>query len=150
MIFDSVENAPRYNALGPRIARALSFIDDIDPADFYPHKEEIQGKDLFASFQETMTESVEGRQFEAHRQYIDVQFIVSGEEIIRVTNLSLLSETVPYDSDRDIAFYAQIPGNDVHLLPGDFLILFPEDAHLPKIPSDTPGQVQKVVVKVRV
>lgn len=150
MIFDSIENASRYKALGPRIATALSFISEIDPSDFSPHKEEVQRHDLFVSFQDTTTEPAEGRCYEAHREYIDVQFVVSGEEIIRVANISRLTETDPYDPDRDIAFYEQTPGNDVHLHPGDFLILFPEDAHLPKIPPGTPGKVQKVVVKVRV
>lgn len=150
MVFDTVENASRYKTLGPRIARALSFIETVQASEFNPHKAEIEGDDVFANFQDTSTEPAEGRDYEAHRTYIDVQFIVAGEEVIRVTKLSLLSETVPYDADRDIAFFGPAPGNDIHLRPGDFLILFPEDAHLPKIAAGAPGTVQKIVVKVRV
>ena len=150
MVFDSVDNASRYKTLGPRISAALSFIETVRPSEFSPQKVEIQGDDVFAMFQDTTTEPAEGRQYEAHREYIDVQFVVSGEEVIRVTKLSLLAESVPYDADRDIAFYGNAPGNDIHLRPGDFLVLFPEDAHLPKIPPGAPANVKKVVVKVRV
>lgn len=130
--------------------RALSFIQDVRASGFTSHKEEIQGDNLFALFQDTTTKPAEGRHYEAHRKYIDLQCVVSGEEIIRVRNVSQLSETDPYDADRDIAFYQNAPGNDIHLRPGDFLILFPHDAHLPLIPPNTPGEVKKVVVKVRV
>ena len=150
MIFASVEHTHRYSNVGPGIATALTFINDVDSSAFYPHKEEIQGSKVFASFHDTTTKPAEGRYFEAHRTYIDVQFIVSGEEVIRVTDVSPLTETVPYDAERDIAFYKQAPGNDMHLRPGDFVILFPEDAHLPLIPVGAPGPVRKVVVKVKV
>lgn len=150
MVFDSVDNASRYKSLGPRMAAALSFIEAVRASEFQARKVEIQGNDVFAMFQDTTTEPAEGRHYEAHREYIDVQYVVSGEEVIRVTKLSLLSETVPYDADRDIAFYGIAPGNDLHLRPGDFVILYPEDAHLPKIPPAEPANVKKVVVKVRV
>ena len=150
MIFDTIAQASLYKPLSPRIASALSFIEGVEPAAFKTGQVEIEDRDIFAIFQELITEPVEGRQYEAHREYIDIQYLLAGEEVIRVTNLASLSEAVPYDKERDITFYHAAPGNDLLLREGDFVILFPQDAHLPKIPPAGPAEVRKVVVKVRV
>lgn len=150
MIFDSIPHASLYKPIGSRINSALSFIEGIDPAAFQAGEVEIQGRDIFAVFHEYVTEPAEGRQYEAHREYIDIQYLLAGEEVIRVTNLANLSEAVPYDKERDITFYHAAPGNNLLLREGDFVILFPQDAHLPKIPPAGPAEVRKVVVKVRV
>ena len=149
MIFDSIARVALYKPIGPRIASALSFIERIDTSEFTPGEVEIQGRDIFAVFHEYTTEPVEGREYEAHREYIDIQYLLAGEEVIRVTDLARLTEAVPYDQERDIAFYHTVPGNDLLLRQGEFTILFPHDAHLPKISPGTPGTVRKVVVKVR-
>lgn len=149
MIFDSIVNASLYKPLGPRIAAALSFVENVDPFAFRPGEVAIQDRDVFAIYQEYATEPAEGRQYEAHREYVDLQYILSGEETIRVTDLVNLTEAVPYDPERDIAFYQTGPGNDLLLRRENFVILFPQDAHLPKLPGGTTDAVRKVVVKIR-
>lgn len=157
MVFDTISNRSIYAGLGPRIEAALEYLAGLSSAGFSERREELDGTSLFALFQPVTTESAEGRFYEAHRSYIDIQFVLSGNEVIRVSKVTGLEETSPYESDRDIAFYRTTPGTDVRLGPGDFVILYPHDAHLPKLPATpaeaatpTPGPVQKVVVKVRV
>lgn len=157
MVFDSISNRSIYAGLGERIATGLDYLAGLSPADFSERREELAGASLFALFQGVTTEGAEGRFYEAHRNYIDIQFVLSGSEVIRVSKVSGLEETSPYDGDRDVAFYRTIPGADVRLDAGDFIILFPHDAHLPKLPATPPGSskpapgpVHKVVVKVRV
>lgn len=149
MILDAVSRASLYKPLAPRIATALSFIEDLDATAFRPGKVEIREGEIFALLQEYLTESAEGRRYEAHREYIDIQYLLSGEEVIRVTDLATLAEAIPYDPENDIAFYHPTPGNDLLLREGDFVILFPHEAHLPKIPAVATGEVRKVVMKVR-
>jgi biofilm protein TabA len=150
MIIDSISNHSLYAGLGPRIARGLEFLANLDLSEFAAGRQEIDGDDVFALFQSTRSVEEEGRFFEAHRSCIDIQFIVSGEETIRVADVKSLTETTPYDPERDIAFYSLAPGSAARLRPGDFALLFPHDAHLPLLPTESPGPIRKIVVKVRV
>ena len=122
MVVDRIENGGNYAPLGARIAR----------------------------FQRYTSVAGEGRFYEAHRRYIDIQYIASGSERIRVRDLDELEEQTPYDAERDVAFYRQAPGTDVILRAGEFAILYPHEAHLPMMPVDKPAEVSKVVVKVQV
>ena len=149
MVCDSIANASLYEGLGARIAAGLAFLAQ-DHGEFGEQTVEIDGRDVYAMFQPTATERETGRLYEAHRSYIDIQYLVSGEELIRVADVGTLEETTPYDSDRDVAFYALAAGTDLRLRPGDFAILYPHDAHLPKLAAGTPAPLQKIVVKVRV
>jgi biofilm protein TabA len=149
VIVDRIENHLIYAPLGARIAEGLRFLAKLAAGDFLEHTVELEGRDLYAMFQAYTTETADGRYYEAHRDCIDIQYILSGEEVIRVANVGTLEVETLHDADRDVAFYRQGPGTDVRLCSGDFALLFPHDAHLPKVPASDPAAVQKVVVKVR-
>ena len=90
---------------------------------------------------------------ESHRKYIDIQFIVEGEECLGWCPLSPdLTAIAPYDKDNDITFYkVLVPESSIILLAGNFAILYPEDVHRPCVAVEEPGEpVTKVVVKVPV
>ena len=90
--------------------------------------------------------------FEAHRKYIDIQYIISGHEIISVEPLETMRAGTcirRYGESGDIELYeGNNKGKEYQLGPGDFLILFPKDAHMPGVCEGTPEKVQKAVVKV--
>jgi YhcH/YjgK/YiaL family protein len=50
-----------------------------------------------------------------------------------------------YDAEKDIEFFADTPDSYVTVLPGEFVIFFPDDAHAPLIGT---GEIHKVVIKV--
>lgn len=87
--------------------------------------------------------------FEAHRDYIDIQYIISGEEKIGVVRYSDCKENIPYDKERDIEF---LNGEGVFypMRTGDYMILYPTDAHKPSISLNEKATVRKAVVKVQV
>lgn len=150
MIIDARENYNIYTPLGSRIATGLEYLHRLSPEDFREQTIEIDGRDIYAMFQTYATESDAGRFYEAHDRYIDIQCILSGSETIRVAKIGPLEIQAPYDPERDVAFYHLAPGTDVVLHAGDFAILYPHEGHLPKLPTDQPATVKKVVVKVRV
>lgn len=150
MVVDRIGNSSIYAPLGARIATGLRFLETLPDGQLSDERVEIDGDAVFARFQRYTSVAGEGRFYEAHRRYIDIQYIASGRERIRVTNLEVLAEQTPYDAERDVAFYAQAPGTDIILGAGDFAILFPHEAHLPMMPVDDPAEVRKVVVKVLV
>lgn len=78
-------------------------------------------------------ETRENFNFEAHRDYVDVQLMVAGEEIIYVEPLDNGIENVSYNKEKDIAFYScdNVPLEYVKLLPGNAVVLFPWDMHAP-------------------
>ncbi len=89
--------------------------------------------------------------FESHKQYIDVQFILEGEEIIEVANSSELSIDMPYSNEMDLMKYTMTNNSSiVKLKKGDVAIFYPEDAHMPCVTLSKSLKVVKTVVKVAV
>jgi YhcH/YjgK/YiaL family protein len=89
--------------------------------------------------------------FESHKQYIDVQLIVEGEEFIEVATSSSLHIVVPYDEKIDLIKYDSSSNTSIiQLQQGDIAIFYPEDAHMPCIKTGKPTKVVKTVVKVSI
>lgn len=97
------------------------------------------------------TRSREGAQYEAHRQYIDIQIVISGREVVEVAPLSALRSTVPYNVDDDAEFFdGTTAGQPFHITPGDFIALYPNDAHMPQERfADKAEHTKKAVFKIR-
>lgn len=90
--------------------------------------------------------------FESHRNYIDIQVLVVGEELMEIADISKLPVTKPYDADRDVIIYGDYRLTSVlRLAVGDGAVFFPKDAHMPnlRVGAD-PVFVRKTVVKVPV
>ena len=97
------------------------------------------------------TSSINERQYEIHKQFIDIQFLTDGREDIYIVHHSRFTSPLPFDETKDIGFFADKPTSDccVHLTTGLFCIIFPEEAHMPCIQTDnTPQMVEKWVAKV--
>lgn len=89
--------------------------------------------------------------FESHRKYIDIQYLISGKEIITVAPANVLEVSDRYDDNKDIIFYkSSVEGVDYLLTPKSVLLFKPEDAHMPCICVDDIGENRKVVIKIPV
>ena len=148
MVKDVLALHERYRCLGPRFARAFDFALETDftalPDDAYP----VGGDDVRASVQRYSTKAPGEGRWEAHRTHIDLQMVVSGEEHIGVAPLGrLLAE--PYDAERDLLWLTG-EGDNVTLRPGDFVLLWPEDGHMPGMAIADSVPVLKVVFKIAI
>ena len=88
---------------------------------------------------------------EAHQRYIDVQYVVSGEEYIGLTHDTSLPILQPYDAEKDIIFYDFHPTPSQLLLAdcSHFFIFFPSDIHAPSLCTNShPTPVTKLVIKI--
>ena len=150
MILDIIANRGRCRGLGARIERALDYLANTDFAALQDGRQEIDGDEIYALLMSYETEPESARSFEAHRQYIDIQFILSGREIICWAPLEELAPAGEYDDGRDIIFLGGDPRARLQLTPGSFAVFYPEDGHKPNCAWDGPGPARKVVVKVRV
>ena len=88
--------------------------------------------------------------FESHKKYIDVQFILEGEEIIEVNNSNNLNVNYQYNELLDLIKYDDSASSVIKLKKGDVAIFYPEDAHMPCLKIVKPTKVIKTVVKVLV
>jgi biofilm protein TabA len=151
MIQDTLSHAALYESLNSRFAKAFAFLRTVDGTQALG-RHDIDGDHCFALVQTYETKPVEKAKFEAHRKYIDVQFLYSGRETILWAPLSeMKEETMAYDETKEAALWKLVPDvTPLHLSAGHFAILFPQDAHAPCVEWEQPGQVFKVVVKVAV
>lgn len=102
---------------------------------------------------EYKTKEVDENEYEAHREYIDIQYLIVGEERIACLPIERLKETTAYNEENDATFYASalsLPPSNLSLFPGYFAIFFPQDGHMPQLCIDKPMKVKKVVVKVEI
>ena len=88
----------------------------------------------------------DGAKFESHKRYIDIQYIVEGEEDMEVADIDTLTLTDEYDEQDDYMLY-EGRGALLHFKKGDFAVYFPEDGHMPSIGD---GRTKKVVIKIPV
>lgn len=147
MILDDLSRAELYCALSPGIRKALEFLRTTPLTTLSLGRHSIDGDAVVAAIAEYATKDAAKTRWEAHRQHIDVQAVLRGEELVGVAPLeSLVAE--PYDEANDILFAAG-QGDLVKLTPGRFLVLFPHDGHMPGLQIGAPAPVRKLVVKIR-
>ena len=152
MIFDSAKNLDFYKKLGVegRYAKAVEFLKNNDLEKLAPGKYEIDGKNVFANVQEYTTIPWEEAKFEAHHDYTDIQYIVSGCETMTYAPVDELAVKVPYNDEKDVVFFDnENPGLKVVAKAGEYMIFNPWDGHKPKAAAGDPAPVKKVVVKIK-
>lgn len=149
MIIDSIKNARIYFGIAPGIEKALKWLESQDFSSLVPGRYEIEGDEIFAMVQDYETVPKEEKRWEAHRKYIDVQFIASGTELMGFSNIVSLETVEEYNDEKDIT-WLEGEGDFATAEAGNFVILFPHDAHMPGCAVGKPELVRKVVVKVRI
>ena len=127
----------------------FEFLEKSGLASLPPGKHQILGDAVYAMVMQSPSRAPEAGQFEAHRNYIDIQYLLSGEEVIGLTPVEGLQVVTPYDAAKDVVFYAAPESyRRLAIHPGHFAVFFPQEAHLPMCHSQHPHDLHKVVVKV--
>lgn len=150
MIYDTLKNLDHYRMLGPRIARGLDFIEKFSP-ETKDGRYDIDGDNIYALVQSYDTVVAAEKKFEAHRMYLDLQFVAEGHEVIHHSPLAELQPETEYDDQKDYQLYGDpTVSTPVNMSPGRFAIFFPCDGHKPGCVNGGPSQMKKVVVKIKV
>ena len=148
MIATPLENADRQAPGSEGFTKAFAFLRRRDLAALPDGRYDIDGDRVFALVQRYETAPAAEPRFEAHRAYIDVQYLASGSEVIGWAPLGGLRVSEPYDGEKDACFGSAAAWTPLRLGPGELAVLYPEDAHAPRLADGGPGKVMKVVVKV--
>ncbi len=105
----------------------------------------------YVSVQEYTTKARAEAKYEAHKKFIDIQLILSGKELIAVTPIEKMEIKDEYNETKDVMFFQHNDEcTDYVLEAGDFLILYPQDVHMPGVCVNEKSPVRKIVVKVPV
>ena len=146
MILDCLDKADRYLPLHLDFASAIAFLRR-QPLDRLPLKcIEIAGVSLFATVSKSPARKRDGAFLEAHRKYIDIQYLVAGvEEMGWRSRARCQKRQSEYDAAKDVELFADSPDTYFTMHPGQFVIFFPDDAHTPLIGA---GEIHKIVMKV--
>lgn len=134
-----------------RLAAALEFLARPDLAELPLGRQDIMGDEVFANVQAYDTVPADEKDYEAHRAYLDIQYLISGGEKILVAPLGDCEAVGEFDGGNDFGLYKG-PAHPtvVVMAPGDLCLLTPEEAHKPGCALDGPTPVSKIVVKVAV
>jgi YhcH/YjgK/YiaL family protein len=146
---DKAEFARQYHLNKTYWDKAFLFLRDHNldslPKGRYP----IDGENVFATVTEDPTRDFEKTGWESHRQYIDLQCVISGEEKMGVWPVADAKVIKPYDEKKDVANY-EAPGNFYVAPAKTFFIFFPINAHRPNITPGGNKVEKKIVIKIRV
>lgn len=148
MIVDRLEHADRYCEMYPAFAKAFAFLNQENLAQLSPGRHEIDGDRLFCSISKGPGRSRSEANLEAHRKYIDIQYVIAGTEEYgwKPTADCRIVHTA-YDAEKDIGFFKDVPDSWNDVPAGSFVIFFPQDAHAPLVGA---GEIHKAVLKIAV
>lgn len=148
MILDTVENYQLYNSINERIAKGFDFLRTTDLDSLPSGKHDIEGDTIFALVQEYQTKPLNECKLESHKKYIDIQYVIRGEEMMGVTTQNN-QKIIEVNEEKDYTFYE---GNTSLVLvsKGMFTIFFPDDLHQPCVQTESAAEVKKVVIKVMI
>lgn len=149
MIIDRKENIGLYKGLGQRIQKALMFIENTDLESLEPGRYDIDGEDVFALISQYQSKDPEQCQLEAHRNFIDVQYVIKGTEMIGYVPFTNQEASMEYNEADDFILYPAT-SSFTQMDEGMFAIFYPNDLHMPGTWNDVSSPVKKLVVKVRV
>jgi YhcH/YjgK/YiaL family protein len=138
------KNKERWNS-------AFLFLKNNDLTNLEIKRHDIDGDNLFVNVSEYNTKNEQDAKFEAHRKYVDIQYVVSGKEMIGIAPLTSKDSVLQgYNETKDVEYFNVKEGKTFSATPENFFIFFPEDAHMPGLKVDTIAPIKKVVVKLRI
>ena len=149
MIIDSINNDFFYYGVNKRLIRAFKFLKEENLVEIEPGKYEIDGSNIYALVQSYETKPEEKGAWEAHRKYIDLQYLVSGTERMGCANLEAMTVCREYTEAEDCLL---LKGKGIFFLiePKNFVVFMPQDVHMPGLAATRPQAVKKVVVKIMI
>lgn len=138
------------NNLDERIKEAIDYIKILD-LDNIPLGRYDVDDSMYYFVQEYETKNEQECKLESHKKYVDIQYIISGEERFKVASIENLIVAEDYDQDRDVMFWNSSEAMCSFVLTsGGYAVFYPNNAHKPGMFDETKSIVRKLVVKVRV
>lgn len=149
MIYAKNNNSLDYIGIHPNLDVALKHITEEFLTSLGAERVNLVNDDVYCTKFTYETVANEDSFFEAHEKYLDIHLMLEGSERIEIAPPQELEQ---FRSEPENDFYAY-HGNahySLTLVPGDFLVVFPSDAHKLKMKVGAPETVTKAVFKVKI
>ncbi|MBI3943536.1 MAG: YhcH/YjgK/YiaL family protein [Chloroflexi bacterium] len=150
MVVTDLDHMAQQVALSSSLRKGLEFLQRTRGQELKDGRVEIDGEEVYAIIQSYDTLVNDTPTFEAHQKYLDIQYVAAGEEVIGWTSLENLNVTAPFSEAIDAVLGTAPAFTPVHLTDGQLVVLYPTDAHAPRLAAGAPSQVKKIVVKALV
>lgn len=153
MIVAALEELYRQIPDLPLLKQALDYIDQARSQNLADGRYDVDGERMYVLVQSYETlRANEFSKYEAHRRYIDVQYIQEGVEMMGWAPLEQMCVNSEYNEQKDVMLgtCSISTATPVKVAAGQAAIFFPQDAHAPKLAAASPCPVKKIVVKVLV
>lgn len=144
MIIGQLAHINEYALLIPNLVKSLEAIKNVESMPIGKYQLDVG----YFLIQEGMTKPIEENSFEAHRNYIDIQIILTGSEEIAWLDYDLLMSVTPYDEATDKEKLIGPTTHNILINEGMFWIAFPSDGHIAVSHTDIPHTYKKVVIKL--
>lgn len=149
MVYDKIDNIETYKGLSEDIYAGLTMLKN--STQFLTNGVHVINPRVKAIVSEYETKALNENGYEAHRNFIDIQYLLKGREKNCCLPIEKLKEIRVYKEEIDAAFYeAEVPAQELMLGNGYFAIYWPQDGHMPCLNADRAENVKKVVVKVEI
>lgn len=150
MIVGHIDQLETYSYLPEAVHRSLAFLAETNMAELAIGRHDIDGDNIFVNVMAFDTACADSKLHEVHREYLDIQYLITGEERIGFA-LANDGHTVdkPYDADNDYWLAGPLDTeSEVVMVPGMFAIFLPNQPHKPGCQVQMPQAIKKAVVKV--
>lgn len=147
MIYSSLSQSERIESLHPKFKQVFDYIKSNDLLHLELGRIELDGDNLFINNVNPSLVTAGEQVLEAHKAYLDIHIPLDRNEIIGIISTEKCSKIKSgYNETNDYELYDDKPENFVTIHPGEFLIVYPEDAHAPLIGE---GKIRKAVAKIK-
>ncbi len=149
MVFGNIRDLKDFAYLEENVRRCFDYAREHDLLSYEKGSHPIDGDELFVNIVEYETTTPENRFWEAHRQYLDLHFILRGPEQIDVNFIDNMEQKEFVEKDDFLPLEGE-PNSHVVLNAGDFLLCYPADAHRTAVQVGNPAVIKKAIFKIRI
>lgn len=150
MIFDRLSNSKQYEKLNEKFKIGFDFLKNNNLKEMKDGRYDIV-EGVFANVQSLKTKNKTEKKWEVHKDYIDIQYVIKGEECMGYGILEDFKKVVvPYDKEKDIEFLDGEKFNYIDVNENDFVIFYPNDVHAPMLSVKEGVEIKKVIVKIKI
>ena len=149
MVFGNIRDLKDFGYLEENVRKCFDYAREHDLLSYEKGSHPIDGDELFVNIVEYETTTPENRFWEAHRQYLDLHFMLRGPEQIDVNFIDNMEQKEFVEKDDFLPLEGD-PNSHVVLNAGDFLLCYPADAHRTAVQIAAPATIKKAIFKIRI
>lgn len=148
MIYGNDKQLSKFSFLEDKIQVCFEYLKSHNFNEMELGRYEIDGSNIYMNLDEYTTTTIDNRIWEAHKNYLDIHYMVTGAEQMDFSFLENMTQT-EYRTESDLMILTGNADGSAILKAGDFMICYPDDVHRTAVQVGEPALVRKAVFKVR-